>query len=91
MSDTPNDMPTRVAVLEQITKETRDALTDLRTEVRQGFTDMRSEMRQGFADMRAETRAIRSEARTDYRWLLSLMLGMSGALLAVMAHGFHWL
>jgi hypothetical protein len=45
MNDTPNDMPTRVAVLEQIAKETRDALTDLRTEMRQGFADLRTEMR----------------------------------------------
>lgn len=80
MSDTPNDLPTRVAVLEQIAKDTQLALVDLRTEVRQGFADLRAEMRQ-----------MRTEARTDYRWLLGLMIGMTGGLLAVMAHGFHWL
>jgi len=66
----PHDpgMEARVAVLEQIAKDTKDALVDLRTEMR----------------------GLRSEQRTDYRWLLSIMLGVGGALLAAMAKGFHW-
>jgi hypothetical protein len=31
------------------------------------------------------------EQRSDFRWLLGMMLGTTGALLGVMAHGFHWL
>jgi hypothetical protein len=31
------------------------------------------------------------DQRSDFRWLLGMMLGTAGALLGVMAHGFHWL
>jgi hypothetical protein len=43
--DAPNDVPALVAVLEQIAKETRERITDLRTEMRQDFADLRVEMR----------------------------------------------
>jgi hypothetical protein len=71
-----NDIPTRVAVLERIASDTRDALIEMRADMR---------------ELRAEMRALRAEARSDYRWLLSIMLGGFAALLGVMAHGFHWL
>ncbi len=32
-----------------------------------------------------------SEHRRDFLWLLGMMLGGFGAMLGVMAHGFHWL
>jgi hypothetical protein len=35
--------------------------------------------------------SIMREQRADFRWLLGLMLAQTGALLGVMAHGFHWL
>jgi hypothetical protein len=90
MDDAPNDLPARVAVLEHIAKETGESIADLHTEMRQGFA-MRAEMRQGFADLRTEMRLIRTDARSDFRWMLGIMLGGSGALLGIMAHGFHWL
>ena len=81
MSDvTPNDIPARVAVLEEIARQTRETMADLRTDLRQSF-----------ADLRAEIRDLRSESRSDYRWQMGLMLGGFGALLGVVAHGFHWI
>jgi hypothetical protein len=71
-----DDLPSRVAVLEQIARETHEAIMDLRAEMRA---------------LRGELAALRAEARADYRWLLGITLGGVGALLAVMAHGFHWL
>jgi hypothetical protein len=42
--------------------------------------------------------AVQAEQRSDFRWLLGIMLGGFaamlggfGAMLGVMAHGFHWL
>lgn len=78
-----NDIPERVAVLEQIARETHETLGNLRTE----FRDLRTE----FRDLRSEFRDLRSDVRSDFRWLLGIMLGSQGALLAVLAHGFHWL
>jgi hypothetical protein len=53
------------------------------------------------ADLRsvaADQRALAAEHRADFRWLLGVMLagfttllGAFGAMLGVMAHGFHWL
>jgi hypothetical protein len=35
--------------------------------------------------------AMLAEQRSHFRWLLGIMLGGFGAMLGVMAHGFHWL
>jgi len=86
-----SDMEARVAVLEQIAKDTREALVSLRTDLRGDVADLRTEMRGSMTDLRAEMRALRSEQRIDYRWLLGIMLGLGGGLLAAMAKGFHWL
>lgn len=40
-------------------------------------------------DRRLDT--IEREQRADFRWLLGLILAQTGAMLGVMAHGFHWL
>ena len=70
MSDiTPNDIPARVAVLEEIAASTKTIL----------------------AEIKADLRDLRSESRSDYRWQMGLMLGGFGALLGVVAHGFHWI
>jgi hypothetical protein len=82
-----HDLDRRVAVLERIAQETVTALGDIRSELRQMRTDML-----------AEFRAVRAEGKSDYRWLIGIMLGGFGltiggfaGLLAVMAHGFHWI
>ncbi|MGA3403335.1 MAG: hypothetical protein ABSC95_29320 [Acetobacteraceae bacterium] len=48
--------------------------------------------------MTASLERIEREQRSDFRWLLGITLagfttslGMFGALLGAMAHGFHWL
>ena len=43
------------------------------------------------AEIKADLRDLRSESRSDYRWQMGLMLGGFGALLGVVAHGFHWI
>jgi hypothetical protein len=35
--------------------------------------------------------SVLAEQRSHFRWLLGIMLGGFGAMLGVMAHGFHWL
>lgn len=41
-------------------------------------------------DLRTEMRALRADQRSDFRWLLGIILGGYVGLLGVMAHGFHW-
>ena len=55
-----DSIPTRVAVLEQIARETATTLTAIRDEIH---------------DMRSDLRDIRQDQRSDFRWLFSLMLG----------------
>jgi hypothetical protein len=72
----PADMESRVAVLEQIARTTTVSLDRI--------------------ERRIDTLA--AEHQADFRWLLGVilagfatMLGAYGAMLAAMAHGFHWL
>jgi len=79
----PSDMESRVAVLEQIARDTATTLE-------------RIERRIDVIDRRIDMVAARQQA--DFRWLLGVMFGgfsatIAGfaAMLGVMAHGFHWL
>ena len=100
----PADMESRVAVLEQIARTTAASLERIerRLDAMEGrFTgiDHRRpgvpryfaaiERRLDSMDRRID--AVVTDQRSDFRWLLGLMLAQTGALLGVMAHGFHWL
>jgi Mg2+ and Co2+ transporter CorA len=76
------DIDRRVAVLEQIARDTATALQDIRAELRQ----IRSEMQQ----MRTEYRSEIQELRREFRWLLRLMIGGFVGTWALMGHGLHW-
>ena len=69
-------MESRVAVLEHIARPTNASLE-------------RIERRFDAIDRRFD--ALSAEHRSDFRWLLGVMMGGFGAILGVMAHGFHWL
>lgn len=84
-------MEARVAVLEQIAKETRDALAGLRTDLRAEVGGLRTEMTAMRTELKGEIAGLRSDGRTDFRWLLTLMLGFGIGILGLLAKGFHWL
>jgi hypothetical protein len=67
-------MEARSAVLEQIARTTSSALE-------------RIERRLDSMDLRID--AVVTDQRADFRWLLGIMLGGFGAMLGVMAQGFH--
>ena len=86
----PADMESRVAVLEQIARSTAASLERIerRLDAMEGrFTGLEGR----FTGIDRRFDALNSEHRADFRWLLGLMLAQTGALLGVMAHGFHWL
>ncbi len=102
----PSDMEARVGVLEEIAVATKSAIERLdrridnvenelrqfRSEVTAEFHGLRAVEFHGLrADIMSEFRAMRAEHRADFRWIVGLGLGTAGALLVVMAHGFHWL
>ena len=79
----PPGMEARVAVLEETARHTVSTLERL-------------DRRFDAIDRRFD--ALEAQHRADFRWLLGVMLGgfasmlgAFGALLGVMAHGFHWL
>ena len=86
----PADMESRVAVLEQIARNTVASLE--RIERRFDAVDRRFDAidrRFDAIDRRIDGTV--SDHRSDFRWLLGIMLGGFGTMLGVMAHGFHWL
>jgi hypothetical protein len=86
----PADMESRVTVLEQIARSTAASLERIerRLDAMEGrFTGLEGR----FTGIDRRLDALNSEHRADFRWLLGLMLAQTGALLGVMAHGFHWL
>jgi len=70
----------RVAVLEQIARDTAAALAEIRAELKA----IRGEHREDF-------RLLLNRQDRQFLWLLSVMLGTWATLLGVMAHGFHWI
>jgi len=70
-----HDIDRRVAVLEQIARDTATALQDIRAELRQLRSDMNTEIR---------------ELRRELRWLLRLMIGGFVGTWALLGHGSHW-
>lgn len=93
-----DELPSRVAVLEQIAQQTLAALVEIRGDLRESRQEMRAELHglrdeiRGVRDeVGREIRGLRSETRSDFRWLMGLYVAAAAALLGVMAHGFHWL
>ena len=76
-------MEARVAVLEHIAQTTAAALERLERSIE------RMESRINRLESRID--AVAADQRSDFRWLLGIMLGGFAGLLGVMAHGFHWL
>ena len=104
----PGDMESRVAVLEQIPRSTNATLEridrrfdaiDHRFEAMERRLDARFDVVDSrFEAMNRRIDSLSTEHRSDFRWLLGIMLGGFGmtlggfgAMLGVMAHGFHWL
>lgn len=71
MSETMSGMPSRVAGLEQVPKNTSE---NLRVEMRETRSEMRAELQDIRTEMRQGLRELRGEARSDFKWLLGSML-----------------
>lgn len=83
MSETTNDLPARVAVLEQIARSIDSTLTRIESR---------------FDRLEARLDRLDARQADDFRFLVRLHLGQLAALatgfvilLGVMAHGFHWI
>lgn len=38
-----------------------------------------------------DTKEFRREVKSDFRWVIGLMIAFGSGVLGVMAHGFHWI
>ncbi len=90
----PAEAEARVAVLEQIARSTAASLERIERRLETGFAH--ADNRMDRLDHRID--AFAAEHHTDFRWLVGVMMGATGTILAaltglldVMAHGFHWL
>ena len=97
----PGDMESRVAMLGQIARTTTEGLAQIVRGMeaqRAEFRTLEDRLGRRIDLLAADQRALAAEHRADFRWLLGVMLagfttllGAFGAMLGVMAHGFHWL
>ena len=88
MSDTPaNDLLPRVAVLEEIAASTKATLE--RIERRLDAMETQIDTRFSRVDTRLDRMS--SDQRSDFRWLLGMVIAWGAGLLGVMARAQHWL
>lgn len=82
MADTtiPNDIPPRVAVLEEIAASTKQTLSAIRDEIR--------ELR---GDIRTDIRDMRQRQERDFRLLFGAIILATLGLAGLIAHAQHWL
>lgn len=76
----PNSLDTRVALLEQSIGMINQTLVRIETNMHDGFRDLREDMKD-----------LKKDVKSDFRWLVGLMIAFGTGLLGVMAHGFHWI
>jgi hypothetical protein len=94
MNDMMDDIPSRVAVLEELARGTRALLE--RMDQRLDRMDQRLGRMDGrigslAAEHRADVRLRTSRTDSQFRWMLGIVLGGYAGLLGVMAHRLHWL
>ena len=89
-----DDITTRVALLEQANRETREALTRIEQGFERrfdGFERRFDKMDARFDRMDGRIDALGRDARTDFRVLITLGVGGFASLLGAIAHGFRWI
>ena len=77
--DYPDSIDTRVALLE----------ASIST-INQTLIRMEAKMDKQFDDIKLDIREIRRDSRSDFKCLLSMIIGSTVGITAIMAHGFHW-
>jgi hypothetical protein len=80
-----------VAAIRQTLQEIRADIRDLRNDLGGELRGLRSEMDRRFDRLDGRIDRLDGEIWRNFRWLLGVILGSFAGLLAVMAHGFHWL
>ena len=85
----PN-MEARVAVLEQIAKQTSETLADIRTDLAGIRADLRTDLTAIRADSKTGFEAARDRHERDFRITVGAIITVALGLAALMAKGFHW-
>jgi hypothetical protein len=97
-----DDMPARVAVLEQLAATTAAALTDIRTDLRELRSEMRTDLREIRTRQEADFRtliergdrhfqALLTRGDRQFYSLLGIYLTGTAAILGLLAHSFKWI
>ncbi len=83
-------MEARVAVLEQIAKDTRDTLVRIEGDTKDMFARFERDTKDFLGQIDRRLDRLETHQRSDFRWLLGMGFAAAGSIVAVMAHGFHW-
>lgn len=76
--------------LDVVSAEQRAQPAAFQATLRAPSAEQRAALEARTAELQAPSRALATDQSADFRWLLCVTLGGFGALLGVMAHGFHW-
>jgi hypothetical protein len=71
--------------------DVRADISAVRTDFRSDMATLRADWRADMSGLREEIRDNRREHRSDFRWLLGIMLAGFVGLAGMIAHGLHWL
>lgn len=75
----PDSIDTRVALLEASISSINQTLIRMENKIDRQFDKI---------DIRFSN--VDKEMKSDFRWLLSMIVGSNAGIAAIMAHGFHW-
>lgn len=75
VTDYPNSLETRVALVEMSIININQTLIRLEKKIDDGFNKIENQITD-----------IKKEMKNDFRWLLTIIAGLG----AIMGHGFHW-
>jgi hypothetical protein len=86
----PN-MEARVAVLEQIAKQTSETLVGIRTDLASIKSDLKTDLGSAKTEVRTGLEAARDRHDRDFRLTFSVIIMAALGLAGLMAKGFKWL
>ncbi len=82
----PNSLEIRIALVEKSIGHLNETLVRLEHNLEKQFDSIDKK----FDSIDIKFDGIRKEMKSDFRWILTITIGLFGSLGGIMAHGFHW-
>lgn len=90
----PNSIDTRIALVEKSIGHLNETLVRLEHFLEKRFDSIDNKfdgIDKKFDSVDSKFNEIRKEMKSDFRWILTISIGLFASLGGFMAHGFHWI